>query len=710
MHISLNEKVISSKKEGMWITQFEVVDVDLNDTDKLNEIFQKHVHSMNVWKPGTGCSKDNYIGMFGLALDSDDGLVTIEQALEQFKDYNHIIYTSTNHMEDKPDHGGVQPRFRVILPFSPSEDYYFTDPADAERVYDWAKDTFQGYDPAVFELSRKLFPNTNSDPDKFVLKVNTDADWYAVPMDSVNWFHQVKQMNSGGTGTSDKHGGSREKADTKYLGHDMRFVLPDKRTSYRLDALRPFLKTCKDQKQPCYCPFCDDINSENASAFAQLTKQGFVEMHCSHCKSVGDQHYFYEDPVEPGMFVLEDKMMRVQVKSNNAYVTRMNEDYIRERHRKPTRVYLSRCRNIPASFFTVERLASAAHDKVDFDLDIEEGVLRIQVPSAVKTKKKENDYVDAWLEGLFGQHSDFIKDWLALYCYTNYQKLPVIVLTGPRAAGKTTFAEIVAEIFPDLSIDWTGDQSTFTPAFTKKLLMVEENYINKKSQYTELKKVTGSDYLTVNEKYTPQYRVRNNTNIIMTTNESRPMFLKHDEKPDDPNHNNFFIWEVPGITKVNPRIKQEILDRLGHYIQTELLSRYKKWEAQKDHSTARYGIPCPITDLANDLYDTAHTNIEADAEILAEALVKGEYDDYGNLHGGGSHIKKTALWKLADVLGLRKDRHQQYFQILQDQGVLSRREDRSSTGRFGYKILRSKDYYGDQLSLQCDGMTNCDAF
>jgi len=188
------------------------------------------------------------------------------------------------------------------------------------------------------------------------------------------------------------------------------------------------------------------------------------------------------------------------------------------------------------------------------------------------------------------------------------------------------------------------------------------------------------------------------------------MFLKHDEKPDDPNRNNFFIYEVPGITKVNPRIKQEILDRLGHYIRTELLSWYKKWEAEKDQSAARYGIACPITDLANDLYDTAHTNIEADAEILAEALVKGEFDNTGYQHGGGSHIKKTALWKLADVLGLRKDRHQQYFQILQDQGVLSRREDRTSTGRFGYKILRSKDYYGDQLNLDCDGMTNCDAF
>jgi len=427
MQISLNNNVISSKKEGKWITSFDVIDVKLDDTEKLTEIFRNNVHSMNAWKPGTGCSKDNYIGMFGLALDSDDGLVTIEQAQEQFKDYNHIIYTSTNHMEDKPDHGGVQPRFRVILPFTPSEDYYFTDPDDAERIYDWAKDKFQGYDPAVFELSRKLFPNTNSDPDKFVLKVNTDADWYAVPMESVNWFHQVKQMNSDGTGTSDKHGDSRKKADTKYLGHDMQIVLPDKRTSYRLDALRPFLKARKDQKQPCYCPFCDDINSENASAFVQLTKQGFVEMHCSHCKSVGDQHYFYEDPVEPGMFVLEDKMMRVQVKAANAYVTRMNEDYIRERHRKPTRVHLSRCRNIPSAYFTVERLASATHDKVDFDLDIEEGVLRIQVPSAVKMKEKENDYVDAWLEGLFGQYSDFIKSWLALYCYTNYQKLPVTI-------------------------------------------------------------------------------------------------------------------------------------------------------------------------------------------------------------------------------------------------------------------------------------------
>lgn len=702
MHISINPDKVHSKQEGQTKTVFDVVNLDLTDTAHLNEVFRNHVHSMNAWQPGTTRSKDNYAGMFGLALDADDGKVTIDQARENFAEYNHVIYTSTSHMEDKPGHGGVQPRFRVILPFDPSIRFHYPDPLDADTVYAWAKKQFPDYDPSVFERGRVLFPNMNADPDRFELYANPDGDWYEIPSDDLKRLKELESLTGPGFDGRIKNSTLGKPGNkTKYLQPDTEIVLPDKRTRYTVESIKPYLQTQPDWKQPCYCPFCDDLNSESASAFIQLTDKGFVEMHCSHCQSVGDQHYFKEDPVEPGMFMLEDKMMRVQTKADNAYVTRMNEDYIRERHRKPVRAYLARCRNIPSAQFTVERLASAAHDKVDFDLDVDSGVLQIQVPSAIPVKTKDNAFIDQWLDGLFGQHSDFIKDWLALYCYTNYQKLPVIVLTGPRAAGKTTFAEIVAEIFPDLSIDWTGDQATFTPAFTKKLLMVEENYINKKSQYMQLKMVTGSEYLTVNEKYTPQYRVRNNTNIIMTTNESRPMFLKHDEKPDDPNRNNFFIWEVPPITKVNPRIKADILNRLGHYIQTELLSRHKKWEAKRDQSEARYGIPCPITDLANDLYDTAHTNIEADAEILAEALVKGEFDDMGHKHGGGTHIKKLPLRKLIQVTGLRTDRHQQYFQHLQDMGVLSRREDRSSNGRLGYKVLRSRDFYGDSLPPAC---------
>ena len=182
---------------------------------------------------------------------------------------------------------------------------------------------------------------------------------------------------------------------------------------------------------------------------------------------------------------------------------------------------------------------------------------------------------------------------------------------------------MLGEIFPELSTDWAGDASNFTPFFVKKLLTIEENYINKKSQYQKLKAVTGNAYLTVNEKYVPQYKVRNNIKIIMTTNEPRPLFLVAGETPNDANNNNFFIYKVQPVKEINPRIKEQILERLGDYIQTELKDRYERWLAEESESAARYSIPCPITSLAKDLYASSLTGIEADAELVAEAVVCG---------------------------------------------------------------------------------------
>jgi len=705
IRLSINkEKKLQTKSDGSNVTRFKLESVNLQDRPALEELFRYYAHATNVWDPDQNCGKESYQGMVGLALDADDGLISIEAAEAQFKDYNYILYASTNHLEDKPDHRGVQPRFRVILPFDPQNGLYFTDPDEADKVYCWAEKRFPQFDSGVFARHMKLYPNTNPNPDRFILNVNTEGAWFQVPLDEVEKVAREKAVQA-------SNGNAQPAGKYRYIGHDMDVVLPNKRTKFRLETLRPYLETCNDQKQACYCPFCDDLNSESPSAFVQLTKKGFVEMHCSHCQSVGDQHYFYEDPVEPGMFMLEDKMMRVQVTDSNAHVVKVRDDYISKGNRDYVKTFLSRRRNIPNAEFTVERRASAAFDQVDYDLNFKTGCLNIQIPSDLKVDKKDNAFVDRWIDSLFGQYSDFVKNWLALYCYTNYQKLPVLVLPGARGTGKTTFSEIVASIFPDLATDWIGDQQQFTPYFTKKLLMVEENYINKKSQYVQIKGVTGSEFLTVNEKYMPQYRVRNNTNIILTTNEPRPVFLVADEKPTNPDHNNFFIYKVPAIKKLNPHIREEIRERFGHYMRTELKKRHKKWEAQQQTSTARYGIPCPITDLEKDLYDSAQTNIEAETELVAEALVLGYVDSEGATHGGGSHIMKMEFREMLKAMRLRPERHQDYFRRLQDSGVVAYQETRRASKKFGFEILRKKHYYGEAKTKNTmTRMTENDSF
>ena len=256
--------------------------------------------------------------MVGLGLDADDGLITIEAAQEQFKDYNYILYTTTSHLVDKPNHYGAQHRFRVILPFEPSDELYFSDPDEADAVFAWAKKTFPQFDPGVFARHMKLLPNLNTDPDRFILHVNTDGKWFQVPMDEVQQLAKEKLANATG-GKSDK-----DSKGYRYIKHDMDIVLPDRRTSFTLETLRPYLETCKDRKQPCFCPFCDDLNSESASARVKMTPNGFVDLYCSHCESVGEasggQCLYHEDPIEPGLFMLEDRMMRVKLSPNNVHV------------------------------------------------------------------------------------------------------------------------------------------------------------------------------------------------------------------------------------------------------------------------------------------------------------------------------------------------------------------------------------------------------
>ena len=673
--ISPNNKLHAGK-----LTEFTTTQIDLTNEEHLRHIFSRYNYSFNYWGDENTCSKKAYKGMFGIILDVDEGM-TIEEAKETYIEYKYIIHTSTSHQVDKGDKPACD-RFRIMLPFDPVKGLRFTDPKIADAVYTHIKEMFDYTDRSVFQRGGKFFPFLG-ELDKYDLWVNTEGDWFDIDESEIQPTTPTTTQST-----------SRQ-TDDCYITYSTVITMADKITTHTIESLRSALTS---GKKPCYCPFCDDLNSQNDSAVVQLTQEGFIQLHCKHCKSEGGQNVYWEDPVEPGMFMMENKLVRVQKNKNNAYVVHVDGNYIREKDDKYARTYISRMRNIAVPDFKIEKYASAKYSKVDFQLNISDGRLKIAIPSAIKPEIEDNPFIDNWLGGLFGVYGDFIKDWMALYCYTNYKQLPVIVLTGDRGVGKTTFSEVIAEIFPELSTDWSGDSKDFTPMYTKKLLMVEENYSNKKSQYQKLKAVTGNAYLTVNEKYVPEYKIRNNIKIILTTNEPRPIFLVAGERPTDPNNNNFFIYKVPPVKEVNPRIKTEILERLGHYIQTELKQRYLNWQAVETESKARYSIPCPITRLADDLYISSLTGEEADAELVAEAVVCGikddDYFDGCRTIGGKDYIMKSEFNKICKRLGVRSAKsNNEYFKRLQDTGVIAYQETRTKNGRAGFKVLRGREYY-----------------
>lgn len=221
-------------------------------------------------------------------------------------------------------------------------------------------------------------------------------------------------------------------------------------------------------------------------------------------------------------------------------------------------------------------------------------------------------------------HQSFIKEWLAVYCHSNYRKLPTLIFSGGRGTGKSTFAEIVAEIFPTLSFQWSGSEENFTYEVEKKLLIVEENLSDKVSQYKTLKKYTGQKYATVKKKFRDPYQVRNNTNIILLSNELIPLFVSRDELPTDTRNNQFFVYEFPKLTgSIDPDTQDKVLARLGHYIRTELKTVYDGLSA----SGFRYSIDVPITDEERELFTANTSDLESDVDMLIQRLIEQYAND-----------------------------------------------------------------------------------
>jgi hypothetical protein len=249
-----------------------------------------------------------------------------------------------------------------------------------------------------------------------------------------------------------------------------------------------------------------------------------------------------------------------------------------------------------------------------------DGLVTVNI-AAIQPDVVDNQFIESYLDTTFGKYKGFIKQYLAMYVYTNYTQLPTLVLYGPRGSSKTTFAGMVADIYPSLYMDWSGEPGSFTQECEKKLLIIEENLIDEKSQYKTLKKYTGQEELLVNKKYQPEYMVKNNVNIILISNEMIPLYVEKTEKPTDPTNNQFFVWEFKQLNSIpDGTYRNKLKERLGYYIRTEL----KKVFAGINKNYTRYGIQVPITDYEEGLFENNTTNIEAQADLVLEKIENRE--------------------------------------------------------------------------------------
>lgn len=108
-------------------------------------------------------------------------------------------------------------------------------------------------------------------------------------------------------------------------------------------------------------------------------------------------------------------------------------------------------------------------------------------------------------------------------------------------------------------------------------------------------------------------------NIIILSNETIPLYLKKEELPTDESNNQFFVMEFKKFEQeIDNSFQQAVIDRLGHYIRTELKTVYDSLELER----YRYSIPVPITKEERDLFNVNTTEIDLDTDSVIQQLSK----------------------------------------------------------------------------------------
>ena len=543
---------------------------------ELADYLTQHNYSPIHWKNGSR-KETNFVKSIGFVGDYDSGERTIQEVHDDLiaQEINHHIIPSKSHTAEHH-------KFHVVLQFDHpvfSAGGYKT---IAEHI---VNTTLPGSDPAVTDAARYIYGSRD------------DAD-------SVSYWD----------------GADIKVADLADIWNRDTEILDKDSTSVIVSDISSLT--------PIYCPFHDD---SNPSAFIEFSKKSdnwyihcsscdetfWMEQDRSHLERVCDPFWSYGTDIwDFGM--INDEFFYEKIGNTKFHIQTQTEGGDDKKNAMRFLVNNKHIRHLSR----IDYLSDISADDSFYAVDLTTGVISAH-HRAIPADVQDNAYVDQYLLDRFGVHSGFIKEWLAVYCHSNYRKLPSLIFSGGRGTGKSTFAEIVGEIFPTMSFQWSGNEEGFTYEVEKKLLIVEENLSDKVSQYKILKKYSGQKYATVKKKFKDPYQVRNNVNIILLSNEMIPLFVSRDELPTDTRNNQFFVYEFPKLSgSIDPDTQDKVLARLGHYIRTELKAVFDGLSS----SGFRYSIDVPITDAERELFSANTTDLESDVDMLTHRLI----DQYAN--------------------------------------------------------------------------------
>ena len=553
----------------------------IEQTADLRRVFTCHNYSPIVWEKNHRAGI-NFLRANGFCPDLDHGL-TIEQAREKLKrlNLNYALITSRSHTPEAH-------RFHVLIPFNRR----VLSLTDYKRIVDkLTSDHFPTSDPKVKDGARQL---------------------YASPEDA--YFEAYWTGNDYDVDERTDPGKTLAVTDS---WTEKLWVKDKKGLLIRASAI--------SAKTPIHCPVHQD---NSPSAFIEYSNSsGNYFIHCSSCNKT----YWMEKPHIPieercsrfysyGTDVCEvnitgEEFSIDKIGAKKFYVFSGAED---KRAKKEHFDFLVKEKHI-SHLKRIDHIADMEADKSYLEYLPGEGTFVIHY-AALPERLKDNPFIESWLQDTFGVYKEFIKEWLAVYCYTNYRKLPTLVLKGDRVTGKNTFAEAVLSLFPSISQFWHGEERGFTPEVQKKLLIADESVSANEKQYRILKQRSGQKMSVVNQKFLPEYQVLNNMNIIIMSNEHTPIFVQKDEEPTSVKNNQFFVYTMPRLKgEIDPDFGKKIEERMGHYIRTELRDVYMRTQS---YTGCRYSIPTPITGDEKALFNLNMTGLEAEGMKFLQKMVE----------------------------------------------------------------------------------------
>jgi hypothetical protein len=543
--------------------------VSVVSVSSLEKTFKSNNYSPIHWNSNYRHTKNFKKGV-GFCLDIDE-TITIQKAGTILKQHNlnYALITTRNHKEEAH-------RFRIFIPFScPIYNY----PVYKKAAVALAKIFKDACDEAVFDGARQLYGSPEN--------AYYSCSWNGQDFNVTPFLGEDLSIIKYGDGD----------------WNDNLIVRLAKGGQVSIDKIT--IDENKGKTTPIFCPWHDDQSHSAFVSFSDKSWNWFIRcMSCekmywktkipppneerckgywSHAKGV------YEVGLVGGEFIFKDigeKKFYVKVSAYSLEVKEEVFQWIVENQ------HLSALRR-------VDLLGDGDATENIFTILKDEGIVEVRY-APLPVDKADNQFVEDYLETTFRGHKDFIKEYLAGYCFTNLRPLPTLILVGKRGTGKNTFAEAVAEIFKPLSTFWEVSKDVFNPAYEKKLLIADETLTDDKRNYTELKKISGQNEHPINKKYTPHYNVKNNINVIILSNRLLPIFVESSELPSMEELNQFFVYEFPKIAgPIDAEIGRKLKERLGYYIRTELKQVFSGMGMHK----YRYGMKVPITDEERRLFN-----------------------------------------------------------------------------------------------------------